>query len=365
MIDLSEFTWTSWTGLAVAVVIALATVVIIVAIISVSVRILARRWPGIYATLGSARRRLRVVIALIATWIAMSYTLPDDDLRAFINQAFLVALISAIGWLLTAVIALFFDRVQRRFDINDQDNRVARRLRTQVVIIRRLATVLVAILTVAAILLTFPGAQAAGASLLASAGLVSVVAGLAAQSSLANVFAGMQLAFSDALRLDDVVIVEGEFGRVEEITLTYVVVGIWDRRRMILPSTHFTTQPFENWTRNSSELLGTVMIDLDWAISPAALRAELETILATTEMWDGQASGMQITEATGGLIRARILVSAVDASTLWDLRCLVRERLVEWMFAQQPDMLPRSRVTSQGEGSSTDPDALYFVVDAG
>jgi small-conductance mechanosensitive channel len=358
MIDLSEFTWTSWTGLGVAVVIALVIVVIIVAVISLAVRIVARRRPGIYATLGSVRRRLRIVISLGATWGAVGYTLPDEDWRAFVNQVFLIALIAAVGWLLTAVIALFFDRVIRRYDISDDDNRVARRMRTQVVIVRRLANVLVGILTVAAILLTFPGAQAAGASLLASAGLVSVVAGLAAQSSLANIFAGMQLAFSDALRLDDVVIVEGEFGRVEEITLTYVVVGIWDRRRMILPSTHFTTQPFENWTRNSSELLGTVMIDLDWAVSPAALRAELQAILATTELWDGQASGMQITEATGGLIRARILVSAVDASTLWDLRCFVRERLVEWMFAQQPDMLPRSRVTSQGEGSSTDPEAL-------
>lgn len=363
MITLTDLDWTSWTGLTIAVVIALLAVVLIVAIVSLTVRIVARRWPGIYATLGSVRRRLRILLALGATWIAVSLTLPVESARPIVNQVYLVAVIAAAGWVVAAVISLLFERMLRRFDINEPDNRVARRMRTQIVLIRRLAYVLIAILAVSAILLTFPGAQAAGASLLASAGLVSVVAGLAAQSSLANVFAGIQLAFSDALRLDDVVIVEGEFGRVEEITLTYVVVGIWDKRRMVLPSTYFTSRPFQNWTRSSSELLGTVELDVDWSVSPAALRAELESILAETDLWDGVASGVQITEATGGLVRARILVSAIDASTLWDLRCLVRELLVEWVHGEQSVMLPRSRVTSQGEGSSLEQGVLGATVD--
>lgn len=364
MIDLTAFDWTSWTGLAIAVAIALVIVGVVVAIISLAVRIAARRWPGIYATLGSARRRFRFLLALAAVWIAVSLTLPAENARPVINQVFLIAIIAAAGWVATAVIALLFARVLRRYTTDEADDRVSRRMRTQIVIIRRLAVVLVGILVASAILLSFPGAQAAGASLLASAGLVSVVAGLAAQSSLANVFAGMQLAFSDALRLDDVVMVEGQFGRVEEITLTYVVVGIWDRRRLVLPSTYFTTTPFENWTRSSSELLGTVEIDMDWAVSPAAIRAELDSILATNPLWDGVASGVQITEATGGLVRARILVSAVDASTLWDIRCQVRELLVEWVYEQQPTMLPRSRVTSRGDGSSLEEDVLDVVADA-
>jgi len=363
VIDFTEFDWTSWTGLAIAVGIALIFVVAIVAIVSLAVRISARRWPGIYQKLGSARRRLRFLLALAAVWIAISLTLPVEDARPVINQIFLIAIIAVTGWVIVAVIALLFERVLRRYKVDETDNRVARRMRTQIAIIRRLAVAFVAIVVVAAILLTFPGAQAAGASLLASAGLVGVVAGLAAQSSLANVFAGMQLAFSDALRLDDVVIVEGEFGRVEEITLTYVVVGIWDRRRMILPSTYFTTTPFQNWTRSSSQLLGTIELDVDWAVSPAALRSELDVILAATTLWDGVASGVQITEATGGLVRARILVSAVDASTLWDLRCEVRELLVEWIHGQQPSMLPRSRVTSRGDGSSLEGDVLDVSVD--
>ena len=214
---------------------------------------------------------------------------------------------------------------------------------------RRLAAALIVILAVAAILLTFPGAQAAGASLLASAGLVSVVAGLAAQSSLANLFAGMQLAFSDALRIDDVVIADGEYGRVEEITLTYVVVNTWDQRRLVLPSTYFTTTPFQNWTRESSELLGTVYLDVDWTVSPAAVRQELDRILAETDMWDGRSSGVIVTDATGGFVQIRALVSAADAGTLWDLRCLVREKLVQWVHDQRPEILPRSRVTSRNQ----------------
>jgi len=197
---------------------------------------------------------------------------------------------------------------------------------------------------VGSILLSFPGVQAVGASVLASAGILSIVAGLAAQSTLANVFAGVQLAFSDAIRVDDVVIAEKEWGRIEEITLTYVVVHIWDDRRMVLPSTYFTSTPFENWTRSSSELLGSIEIDLDWRVSPVAMRAELERILARTEIWDGRASVLQVTDAVGGFVRVRILVTAVDAPTLFDLRCFVREQMVEWLQTQDPAAIPRTRV---------------------
>ena len=167
---------------------------------------------------------------------------------------------------------------------------------------------------------------------------------ISAQSTLANVFAGIQLAFSDAIRVDDVVIAEKEWGRIEEITLTYVVVHIWDDRRMVLPSTYFTSTPFENWTRSSSELLGSIEIDLDWRVSPVAMRAELERILARTEIWDGRASVLQVTDAVGGFVRVRILVTAVDAPTLFDLRCFVREQMVEWLQTQDPAAIPRTRV---------------------
>ncbi|MES2169670.1 MAG: mechanosensitive ion channel family protein, partial [Actinomycetota bacterium] len=200
------------------------------------------------------------------------------------------------------------------------------------------------IVGVASILLTFPGVQAVGTSVLASAGVVSIIAGLAAQSTLANLFAGVQLAFNDALRVDDVVVVQQEWGRIEEITLTYVVVHIWDDRRLVLPSTHFTTTPFENWTRHSSELLGSVDFDLDWRVSPALMREQLDAVLAKTELWDKRASVLQVTDAVGGFVHVRVLVTAVDAPTLFDLRCHVREQLVEWLHSSEGIGIPRTRV---------------------
>jgi hypothetical protein len=213
------------------------------------------------------------------------------------------------------------------------------------------------IVGIASILLTFPGVQAVGASVLASAGLVSIVAGLAAQSTLANVFAGVQLAFSDAIRVDDVVIAQAEWGRIEEITLTYVVVHIWDDRRLVLPSTYFTSTPFENWTRHSSQLLGSVEFDLDWRVSPAQMRAHLAEILAKTKLWDGRTGVLQVTDAIAGYVRIRILVTAIDAPTLFDLRCFVREDMIEWLHTHDPAALPRTRIQTVEEQARIRPQA--------
>lgn len=348
MPDIDTFTWQSWSGLAIAVSIALGIVVLVTGMLALVARIASRKWAGAYATFGPPRRRLRILLGLIGVWIAVSLTLPEPDWRPAINQTFRILVILTAAWFITAVLRMLFDRVLRRYDITVDDNRVARRMQTQLLLVRRIVVVVVGVLAVAAALLTFPGAQAAGASLLASAGLASVIAGLAAQSTLANVFAGMQLAFSDAIRIDDVVIVEDEFGRVEEITLTYVVVKLWDQRRMVLPSTYFTTTPFENWTRSTSDLTGAVMLDLDWRLDVDALRNELDAILAGTPLWDGRVANVSVTDATGGRIQVRVLVSAQDASTLWDLRVLVRERLVDWVRRDAPQALPGQRVIGDG-----------------
>lgn len=166
---------------------------------------------------------------------------------------------------------------------------------------------------------------------------------MAAQSTLGNLIAGVQLAFSDAVRIDDVVVVEGEWGRIEELTLTYVAVQIWDDRRLILPTSYFTTKPFQNWTRTSSAVLGTAEIDVDWSAPVEPMRAELRAVCEGSELWDGRVCVLQVTEAVGGMIRLRALVSAHDAGSLWDLRCLVRERLVAWVFEHRRDSLPRLR----------------------
>jgi len=338
------FEWNSWLGLAVAVLIALVVVVIFIGVVSLLVRGIARLRPGVYETLAQARQRLRVLAAIIAVWIAISVTLPVEELRDVLDNIFLVLAIAAGGWLLIAIINLLLNRTLLRYPTDVPDNRVARRIRTQIQLIRRILGAVVIIVTIGAILLTLPGAEALGASVLASAGLISVVAGIAAQSALANVFAGMQLAFSDAIRVDDVVIADGEWGRIEEITLTYIVVSIWDQRRLVLPSTYFTTTPFQNWTRNATELLGEINFDLDWHVNIDQMRAQLKKIVADSDLWDGRTANIQVVDATGGFVRVRVLISAADSGAQWDLRTLVREEMVGWLQQKNPAALPRTRV---------------------
>jgi small-conductance mechanosensitive channel len=235
------------------------------------------------------------------------------------------------------------DMALARWRTDVPDNLKSRRIKTQVVMLRRVTVAAIVVITIGVMLMTFPDIRALGASVLASAGVISVVAALAAQSTLGNVFAGLQLAFSDAIRVDDVVVVEQEWGRIEEITLTYVVVQIWDDRRLILPTSYFTTKPFQNWTRTSSAVLGTAEIDVDWATPVEPVRAELQQVCEGSDLWNGKVCVLQVTEATDGRIRLRALVSANDAAALWDLRCLVRERLVAWIWQHQRTAVPRMR----------------------
>ena len=331
-------------NLAIAGVLAIVIAIVITGLVAFGLGLVGKRkeWPA--ALIARARIPFRITLMLAIVWAAVEATLPSEDWRAGLALAFRIAFIAAAAWLVAGVAIFFEDLGLGRYRVDVPDNRVARRIRTQVLIIRRLTVAVIVILAIGAILLSFPGVEAVGASVLASAGLISVIAGLAAQSTLANVFAGMQLAFSDAIRVDDVVVVEEEWGRIEEITLTYVVVHIWDDRRLVLPSTYFTSNPFENWTRHSSELLGAVELDLDWQISPDEMRAELDRQLAATDLFDGRTSVLQVTDAVGGLVRVRILVTAVDAPTLFDLRCHVREGMVRWITDQYPQSVPRQRV---------------------
>ncbi|WP_382307216.1 mechanosensitive ion channel family protein [Herbiconiux sp. UC225_62] len=334
----------TWITFAIAAVLALLVAIAVTAIVALVVRLIGRKkqWPG--ALVRRARIPFRIVLVVLLLWTGVAMTLPATDWLPVVNQLFLILSIAAGAWLLCGLALFAEDVALERYRIDRPDNRIARRARTQVLILRRLAMAAVIVLAIGAILLTFPGAQAVGASVLASAGIVSIIAGLAAQSTLANVFAGMQIAFSDAIRVDDVVIVENEWGRIEEITLTYVVVHIWDDRRMVLPSTYFTAQPFQNWTRRNSELLGSVEFDLDWRVTPGEMRAELARILARTELWDERVSVLQVTDAVGGFVRVRILVTAVDAPTLFDLRCFVREEMISWLYRSSPQSIPRTRV---------------------
>jgi small-conductance mechanosensitive channel len=333
-----------WLQFAITLAIALVTAIVISGVVSAVTRLAARRrsWPT--ALIRRARRPFRALLVIVAVWISIGLSFPDREWMPALDQIFTILVIAASAWLLAALLTFATDLTLGRYRIDVPDNRVARRIRTQTLIVRRLAIALIVIVAIGAVLLTFPAVQAFGASVLASAGIASIIAGLAAQSVLANIFAGLQIAFSDALRVDDVVVVEGEWGRVGEITLSYVVLDLWDDRRLVLPCTYFTTTPFQNWTRQGSELLGSVELDLDWRVSPSRMRTHLDEVLAHTDLWDGRASVLQVTEATGGLVRVRILVTAADAPTLFDLRCAVREAMVTWVQSTMPAALPVQRV---------------------
>ena len=352
-VDITTFwyglTDTLWSRLLVSIVIAIVVAVAVAAIIGAVFRAVGRRrgWPE--RAVGRLRWPFRWLLMSIAVWIAANYVIAalpagSKDFQTPIDHLLNIAVIALAAWFAATFVSLLVDVMLARYRTDVADNRVARRVRTQALILRRVAIVAIVIVALAASLLTFPEARTAGASLLASAGVVSIIAGLAAQSTLGNVIAGMQLAFSGAIRVEDVVIANGEWGRIEEITLTYVVVHVWDDRRLVLPSTYFTTTPFENWTRTSSELMQSVDFDLDWLVDPQAMRDEMHRVLERTTLWDGRVSVLQVTDAVGGMIHVRILVTAVDAPTLFDLRCFVREEMIRWLHEHQPAALPRTRV---------------------
>ena len=339
----------------IAVVAAVAAALITARIIRSLIARIFRKVPRIREVTALGRNPLRLVLALIGSRIALGATARPEPWFGAVDYIMVVGLIAALGWLAVVALLIIETVLLTKFDTDTKDNRRVRRLKTQLILGRRVAVALVITISVACVLLTIEEVRALGAGLLASAGLISIVAGLAVQSTLINVFAGLQLAFTDAIRADDVVVVESQWGTIEEITMTYVVVRLWDDRRMILPSTYFTSTPFENWTRKDSAILGTVELDVDWNTPVPELRTELKRILANTGLWDGRTGVLQVTDAVKGLIRLRVMVSATDSGTLFDLRCLVRESLVAFLQEHHPDALPRQRFEQLSEPLTPNP----------
>jgi small-conductance mechanosensitive channel len=308
-----------------------------------------------WATLlrGRLRYPLSGVIVSVMLWANLDATVVRPGGHQLVRQIFVIAVILTTAWLIGAVLVYVLDVALAHYAADGSEGWRARRARTQFLIVRRLAVAAMVILAVGAALLTFPGVRGVGATVLASAGLVSVVLGVAAQSTLGNVFAGIQLAFSGALRLEDTVVVDEAWGYVEEITLTYVVVQIWDERRLVLPTTFFTQSSYENWTRKGRNLLRAIYLDLDWGVDIARMRAELESILADTDLWDGGFQSLRITDQTGGYVRVRVLLSAANSEIVWDLIRYVREELLTWLQRENPEGVPRTRIQSvQREGES-------------
>lgn len=261
-----------------------------------------------------------------------------------------VLVIAGCAWLLRGAVRVGGDTIMARHPTDIADNYRARSLRTQVSVVERIATAVIVIIGVAAALMTFPGVRAIGASLLASAGLAGLVIGFAARPVLENLLAGLQIALTRPINLDDVVVIDGYWGRIEEITTTYVVLSVWDQRRLILPFSRIISAPFENWTRRHSEILGTVYFHADYTAPVDELRRELDRVCHSSGDWDGRVCGLVVTDSTEHTLQLRALVSAADSGRAWNLRCFVREKLVEYLRLHYPEALPRTRVAWKEEG---------------
>ena len=275
--------------------------------------------------------------------------------QAWLRPLLVSALIFGIGLLLTRLVRVLEDILRHRVQMDVADNLRARSIHTQFRILRQVVTLIIWILTGSAILLQFDGFQQFGRGLLASAGIASLVIGFAAQRTLGNLIAGFQIAITQPIRLDDVVVVENEWGRIEEITLTYVIVKIWDERRLVLPISYFLENPFTNWTRSTSDILGTVFLHVDYSVPLDALREKLNELVKEHEDWDGRVAEIVALESRPTTLEIRALISARDSGAAWRLRCHVREGLVTFLQQNYPTALPRFRAEVRNEVSAATP----------
>jgi small-conductance mechanosensitive channel len=309
------------------------------------------RWP--------LRFMLPLLFIVIALAVLLQYKqyIKDANVVTAAGYVIIAIFILLAAWLVVKIIAIAVELAEQRIKKNHRENLRMRKIFTQLRIIKRIATVIIMFLAAAVILLQFEAIRTLGATLLASAGVIGIVIGFAAQRSIATLFAGFQIAFSQPIRLDDRVVVENEWGTIEEITLTYVVVRIWDLRRLIVPITYFIEKPFQNLTRTTSDLLGGVILYVDYSIPIAALRAKMEEVVKADPLWNGNVCVLQVTDAAERSLVIRVLVSAADAPGLWDLRCHVREALITWLAAEYPQCLPRLRASLEGNNADHLPGA--------
>ncbi|WP_244409380.1 mechanosensitive ion channel family protein [Streptomyces albofaciens] len=270
-----------------------------------------------------------------------------------LGQILSLVLIAATAWLAIRASAAIVESSYSRYAAGARDAARVRRVRTQVTLIQRVVTAIVIVVAAASMLLTFPKMQTVGQSMLASAGLVGIVAGVAAQSTLGNLFAGLQIAFGDMVRIGDTVVVDKEWGTVEEITLTFLTVRTWDERRITMPVSYFTSKPFENWSRGGAQMTGTVFFHLDHAAPVEKMRQRLHEILQNSADWDGRGWSLVVTDTTPTTIQVRALVTARDSDAIWSVRCEVRERMIDWLRAEHPYALPRV-VTAAAPGGGED-----------
>ncbi len=341
--------WLNWAPPLLASAIVLLVVAVLGLLLSGVITSLFLRFPGergafVRLFARGMRRPMRGFIVIVAVGSALPAAgLPDAWFSAA-EQALLVALVLLLGWGAGTAVRILSDGYLSRFKTGEEDNLLARKHITQVGILRRAADILIFTVAVSAALMTFAPVRQYGVSLFASAGAASLIVGLAARPLLTNLIAGVQIAITQPIRMEDAVIVEGEWGWIEEITSTYVVVRLWDWRRMILPISYFLERPFQNWTHNSASLIGSVFFFLDYRVPVERMRGKLLEIVKESPLWDGKVVNLQVSDATEHAVQVRMLVSARNAPQTWDLRCEVRERMLLFLQQECPEALPRTRV---------------------
>ena len=305
-------------------------------------RALAHR-PGAVALMARSRALTRLVFVTIA----LALVLPAVDLPPRVADLFGTALpfcfVVLLGWIALVAVDLAVSVYLLRFRLDTEDNLLARKHVTQMRVLKRVISTVVILFTAGAALMTIGAVREVGVSLFASAGVAGLAVGLAARPVLANLIAGIQLAMTQPIRIEDAVIVENEWGWIEEITSTFVVVRLWDQRRMIVPLAYFMEKPFQNWTREGTAILGSVLLSLDYTAPIEAIRAKAAELAAASTLWDRRVVNVQVTDAKERVIEVRVLVSAANAGAAFDLRCELREKLIEFLCDQHPYALPRSR----------------------
>ncbi|MFF0064780.1 mechanosensitive ion channel family protein [Streptomyces sp. NPDC005279] len=291
------------------------------------------------------RCRLPLQVVLLTALLRGSYRETKwrliEKQEAGIGHILSLVLISAGAWLVVRIVSAAVESTYARYASSTRDPARVRRVRTQVTLIMRIVIAVVVVVAVAAMLLTFPGMEKVGASMLASAGIIGIVAGVAAQSTLGNLFAGFQIAFGDMVRIGDTVVVDGEWGVIEEVTLTFLAVRTWDERRITMPVSYFTSKPFENWSRGGAQMTGTVFFHLDHSAPVALMREKLRDILRECAAWDGRDWSLAVTDTTPSTMQVRAVVTAKDADDIWTARCAVREQMIAWLSEKHPYALPR------------------------
>ncbi|MBC2838331.1 mechanosensitive ion channel family protein [Robiginitalea sp. SC105] len=267
-----------------------------------------------------------------------------QDYAWHFRKASTLLFIFSFTWLIIKILRVVKKLIVENYDVQDTDNLRARKVYTQFTILERIVIFILIILALGIALMSFDSIREIGVSVFASAGVAGIIIGFSAQKMIGTILAGIQIALTQPIRLDDVVIVEGEWGRIEEITLTYVVVKIWDKRRLVVPTTYFIEKPFQNWTKTSADLLGTVFLYTDYRVPVEALREELQRIVKDTDLWDGEVAIIQVTDSKPTHVELRVLVSVRDAPTGWDLRVLVREKLIAFLQENYPDSIAHTRL---------------------